>query len=82
MKSGYPDWKNDTSFTRVVIGNKIVPKSTYGWFYNQKKLTEINNLKFLDTSNVTNMESMFSNCSALTSLDVSNFNTSNYGRNV
>ena len=32
--------------------------------------------KDVDTSNVTNMNSMFNSCSALTSLDVSNFNTS------
>lgn len=31
---------------------------------------------YLDTSEVTNMSSMFSNCSGLTSLDLSNFNTS------
>ena len=30
-----------------------------------------------DTSNVTNMNNMFSGCTALTNLDVSNFNTSN-----
>ena len=40
------------------------------------KLTAIENLRLLDTSNVTNMYGMFSGCSGLTSLDVSNFNTS------
>ena len=34
-------------------------------------------LSNFDTSNVTNMDSMFRSCSGLTSLDVSNFNTSN-----
>ena len=33
--------------------------------------------KDVDTSNVTNMSSMFNNCDALTSLDVSGFDTSN-----
>lgn len=40
------------------------------------KLTAIENLRLLDTSNVTNMYGMFKNSSGLTSLDVSNFNTS------
>ena len=40
------------------------------------KLTEIENINLLDTSNVTNMGCMFSNCYKLTSLDVSKFDTS------
>ena len=39
------------------------------------KLTSINNLSLLDTSNATNMSSMFSNCDGLTSLNLSKFNT-------
>lgn len=41
--------------------------------------TEITSIKKwkIDTSNVTNMRTMFVDCRALTSLDVSNFNTSN-----
>ncbi len=45
-------------------------------FYNFSKLTEIENINLLDTSEVTNMNSMFSNCSRLTSLDLSDFDTS------
>ena len=44
-------------------------------FYNCSVLTSLNVSNF-DTSNVTNMNSMFEYCSALTSLDLSNFNTS------
>ncbi len=40
------------------------------------KLTEIENINLLDTSNVTNMWYMFRECSSLTNLDVSNFDTS------
>ncbi|MEG9205135.1 BspA family leucine-rich repeat surface protein, partial [Lactococcus garvieae] len=39
-------------------------------------LTTIEGLENVDTSKVTNMQSMFNGCSALTSLDLSNFNTS------
>ncbi len=46
-------------------------------FYEFSKLTEIENLNLLDTSNVTNMAGMFYYCDKLTSLDVSKFDTSN-----
>ena len=39
-------------------------------------VTDITGMDLLDTSKVTNMESIFSNCQALTSLDVSGFDTS------
>ena len=51
------------------------PTSTANWFYLFDKLTEIRNLDYLNTSEVTNMEEMFYNCKALTSLDLSTFNT-------
>ena len=41
------------------------------------KLTTIEKLELLDTSNVTDMNYMFQSCRGLTSLDVSNFDTSN-----
>lgn len=41
------------------------------------KLTTIEGLELLDTSNVTVMVQMFHGCSSLTSLDLSTFNTSN-----
>lgn len=39
-------------------------------------LTAINGLPLLDTSNCTTMERLFRSCSALTTVDISNFNTS------
>lgn len=39
--------------------------------------TAINGLEILDTSNTTNMQSMFYRCNGLTSVDVSTFDTSN-----
>ena len=47
------------------------------FFRNLQKLTSIENLTMLDTSNVTDMSSMFYHCQALTFLDVSGFDTSN-----
>lgn len=41
------------------------------------EIESIQNIKYLNTSNVTDMSGMFSGCSSLTSLDLSSFNTSN-----
>ena len=46
-------------------------------FYNLSKMTTIEGLENLNTSNVTDMNNMFLMCSSLTSLDLSSFNTSN-----
>ena len=46
-------------------------------FDNKSNLKSIKKLTGLDTSKITDMNSTFYNCSALTSLDLSNFNTSN-----
>ena len=53
------------------------PTSLYGFFANLKKLETITGLEYLNTAKVTNMNSMFSGCSKLTSLDVTHFNTAN-----
>ena len=52
------------------------PTSTSLWFGGMSNLESITGLSYLNTSEVTNMSSMFSGCYALTSLDLSNFNTS------
>ena len=54
----------------------VKPKTTRQWFYECVFLNNID-LGGLDTSNVTDMNSMFCNCESLTSLDVSGFDTSN-----
>lgn len=50
--------------------------TTANWFADCASLIEIEGLETLDTSSVVSMEYMFSNCSKLTNIDVSNFNTS------
>ena len=52
------------------------PTTTEGWFYKLSALTTIEGLENLNTSKVTNMSSMFYDCSSLTKLNVSNFYTS------
>ena len=53
------------------------PTSCYRWFDGCTDLTTIEGIEYLNTENVTNMSLMFSECSALTTLDVSNFDTKN-----
>ena len=77
----YPDWYNDgtnASVTKVVFNSSFAsarPTSTFDWFYNMQNLLSITGISNLNTSEVTNMSSMFWGCTKLTSLDVSGFNT-------
>ena len=79
VNRGWMDWSPviksvvfDDSFA-----NCTTITSTAYWLSGCTNLTEITGLKNLKTDNVTNMGSMFSDCSSLTSIDVSNFNTAN-----
>ena len=53
------------------------PTSLREFFKNCKALETISGLEYLNTANVTDMNSMFSGCSALKSLDLTTFNTEN-----
>ena len=87
ISENYGDISSDTSpkwvanygstnkASNVIIHDKIYPTNTNSWFKAYKGTTL--DLKNLDTSDVTEMRSMFDGCKSLTSLDLSNFNTSN-----
>lgn len=51
------------------------PTSTYDWFFQQSELTTFIGLNYLKTDNVKNMGYMFYQCSGLTSLNLSDWNT-------
>jgi len=51
------------------------PTRTTFWFYGFENMTTIEGLEYLNTSQVTNMMSMFYGCSSLTTLDLKTFNT-------
>ena len=53
------------------------PKTTVEWFNQLQALTQITGIEHLNTSEVTNMRSMFYGCAALSQLDVSKFDTQN-----
>lgn len=62
----------DSSFKKVTN-----IKSTACFFYRLRNLTTIIGIENLNTSNVTEMQVMFSGCSSLKKLDLSHFDTSN-----
>ena len=77
-----PGWSASysSSIKTVVFDESFInaqPKSCYKWFDNCSNLTSINDIKYLNTANVTNMSRMFRDCKKLTSLDLSKFDTSN-----
>ena len=81
----YPAWAGtyrvaESTTTRVVFDvsfRDFRPTTTARWFYNYDELKQIEGLEFLNTSEVKDMSWMFSDCSGLTSLDLSHFNTQN-----
>ena len=85
LNTGYniPEWYTDgtnSSVTRVVFDLSFAfasPTSSFYWFADMSNLQSITGMEYLNTSNVTNMGSMFYDCSGLTSLDLGSFTTSN-----
>lgn len=51
--------------------------STAEWFCGFSNLTIIEGIEYLNTSNVTTMEGMFSDCQKISSFNLNSFNTSN-----
>lgn len=62
----------------ITFSNQVyAPVDSSELFSNYFYLTDINHLNYLNTSNVTDMNAMFSNCTNLTQIDLSGFDTSN-----
>ena len=87
----YPAWSYDpykgrvadvaTEISRVVFDAsfaKARPTTTAGWFSDLSNLYRIEGMKEnLNTSEVTDMGSMFANCTSLSDIDLRGFNTLN-----
>ena len=73
-KSAWSDFASQIQSVNIV--DDISPVNTAYWFYDCRNLINVD-LTNLDTSNVTNMRSMFSYCESLVDLDLSNFDTLN-----
>ena len=73
-------WHDMSESIRSVVFNESFANctsitSTELWFFGCSNLETFIGLEYLNTSNVTNMASMFDGCYSLTSLDLSSFNT-------
>ena len=72
---------NKSTITTVVFddsfANCTTLTSTAYWFYQLTKLTTITGIQNLKMDNVSDINSMFSDCESLTSLDLSSLNLSN-----
>lgn len=89
LNADSPDWQSDTNglttdekakITKVMFEDTfkdVKVTSCNKWFSDFTGLTRIVDIKYLDTSEVENMSSMFNSCNKLESLDLSSFNTSN-----
>ncbi len=74
-----PDWLDHTDdVTKVVFDDsfsEVRPTSCALWFRKMTHLTTIEGMENLNTSEVTNMRSMFEGCKQLTAIDLSGFVT-------
>ena len=72
------NWQWNEELTQIIIdpGVRANQDSSY-LFAGLNNLKKIVGLANLDTTNVTNMSKMFSDCDSLTSLDLNSFNTAN-----
>ena len=81
-RSNYQSWYwQRESITNVVFDDSFAGcttlTSTAYWFDRLQNLSSITGISNLKTDNVKDMSEMFSNCSSLTSLDVTGFKTDN-----
>lgn len=73
-----PVWCREKGIEKVVFDKSFAtarPISTYNWFGGFSILAEIKGWQYLNTSKVTNMDTMFDGCGLLTSIDLSYFDT-------
>ena len=76
-----PAWRSaiNSMIERAVFCSSfrdVRPLTTRDWFFNGSQLTTIEGSTNLNTSQTTDMSNMFSTCSRLTEIDVSNFDMS------
>ncbi len=77
-----PEWHNKKialNITKVVFADSFKdarPVCSYAWFDGMTNLTTIEGIENLNTSEMKISDSMFGECSSLTSIDLSHFDTS------
>ena len=81
----FPIWAGsylleESSITKVIFDTSFKyfrPKDTSFWFMSMRELRQIIGIENLNTSQVTNMVSMFADCTELTRIDLTRFDTRN-----
>ncbi len=77
----YPRWLTHRDSIETVVFDKSFadarPTICYGWFGEMIFLESIKGIKYLNTSEVTDMSAMFEECYNLAEIDLTSFNTSN-----
>ena len=76
----WAQWRQYYGITEVIFDpsfDDFRPKSTSYWFCGMQLVESFVGLEYLHTETVTNMNSMFSDCDGLTSLDLTTFDVSN-----
>lgn len=75
-----PEWyAQRTTVTKVVFDASFAtarPKSTHSWFEGMTKLTALEGMEYLSTTNAINMSRMFFGCSSLKRVDLDNLDIS------
>ena len=76
--SGQPAWNDIAASVKKVVFDPSFayarPTTTFSWFSGMKQLVDITGMEKLNTSQVTNMSGMFSDCQSLTYLNINGFN--------
>ena len=68
---------NPVRITRVIIMEKLTPRSTKDWFRDLPELESIQGLNLVNTDNVKDMSYMFAGCLSLQSIDADSWNVKN-----
>ena len=79
LSPGWVNSTNKTNITTVAFDSSfkdVKPRSMYWWFMGFHNLTTIEGIENLNTSECTNMNSMFFECNKLTSINVNKFDVS------
>lgn len=78
LESGYTTWgSNSTYIQKVNIEPGVIAPADSSWLFSSLNNCKEMDMSNLDTSNVTSMYQMFSNCWWMNKLDVSTWNTTN-----
>ena len=74
----FKDANSNSKYEMYIAANGMIVATSLEKFFNRyMNVTTINNLNYLDTSQVTSMYTLFQRCDNLVSLDLSSWDTSN-----